>query len=95
MDNIQATCQKARQLPHELLTQTPLHQVARKVPDTEILEQTGMFHAPQGPGTMGGHAVRMPNHRLPKQIFYGELWDGKRTVGEQKKEVYRLHESHF
>ena len=58
-----------------------------KVPDTEILEQTGIksvyvYHAPQA--RWAGHVARMPNHRLPKQIFYEELWDSKRTVGGQK-----------
>ena len=60
-----------------------------KVPDTEVLEQTGtksvhtMLLRTQA--RWAGHIVRMPNHRLPKQIFYGELWDGKRKVGGQKK----------
>ena len=31
-----------------------------------------------------GHVIRMPEHRLPRQIFYGELRDGTRTVGGQK-----------
>jgi hypothetical protein len=29
--------------------------------------------------------VRMPEHRLPKQLLYGELSQGKRTAGGQKK----------
>jgi hypothetical protein len=32
-----------------------------------------------------GHVVRMPNERLPKKIFYGELLHGKRSLGGQKK----------
>ena len=31
------------------------------------------------------HVVRMSDDRLPKQLLYGELKEGKRTVGGQKK----------
>ena len=60
-----------------------------KVPDTEILEQTGMSSI----FTMlrktqlrwAGHVVRMPDERLPKRILYGELLTGARSHGGQKK----------
>ena len=32
-----------------------------------------------------GHAIRMPDERLPKKILYGELQVGKRSHGGQKK----------
>lgn len=32
-----------------------------------------------------GHVIRMPNHRLPKQILYSELCGGDRHVGKPKK----------
>jgi len=32
-----------------------------------------------------GHVTRMPEERLPKQIFYGELKNGARSQGGQKK----------
>ena len=32
-----------------------------------------------------GHVVRMPEHRLPKQLLYGELSQGRRSAGGQKK----------
>ena len=31
------------------------------------------------------YIVRMPNTRLPKRLFYGELTEGKRSQGGQKK----------
>lgn len=32
-----------------------------------------------------GHVAHMPDHRLPKGLFYGELQQGKRSQGGQKK----------
>ena len=32
-----------------------------------------------------GHNIRMPDERLPKKVFYGELQEGKRSQGGQKK----------
>ena len=32
-----------------------------------------------------GHVTRMPDERLPKKIIYGELQEGKRSQGGQKK----------
>ena len=32
-----------------------------------------------------GHVLRMPDKRLPKKVFYGELQQGKRSQGGQKK----------
>ena len=60
-----------------------------KVPDTEILEQTGISST----FTMlrkiqlcwAGHVVRMPDERLPKRILYGELLTGARSHGGKKK----------
>ena len=31
-----------------------------------------------------GHVIRMPPHRLPRQILYGQLLDGQRSAGGQK-----------
>ena len=41
-----------------------------------------------------GHVVRMPDDRLPKAVFYGELTSGKRKRGGQKlhyKDVLKRH----
>ncbi len=32
-----------------------------------------------------GHVARIPDHLIPKQFFYGELSQGKRSHGGQKK----------
>ena len=32
-----------------------------------------------------GHVTRMPDERLPKKVLYGELQEGKRSQGDQKK----------
>ena len=32
-----------------------------------------------------GHVTRMPDERLPKKVFYGELQVGNRSQGGQKK----------
>ena len=59
------------------------------IPDTEVLKRAGM----QSVYTLlklaqlrwTGHVTRMPDERLPKKIFYGELQVGKRSHGGQKK----------
>ena len=71
-----------------------LHSILRirwqdMVPDTEVLERAGL---PSVITTMlksqtrwAGHVSRMPDSRIPKQIFYGELRHGKRSVGCPRK----------
>ncbi|XP_062862816.1 uncharacterized protein LOC134324867 [Trichomycterus rosablanca] len=34
-----------------------------------------------------GHVIRMPDSRLPKQVLYSQLAEGKRAPGGQKKEI--------
>jgi hypothetical protein len=41
-----------------------------------------------------GHVVKMPDHRLPKKLLYGELQMGKRLQGGQKK-IYKNTLKHW
>ncbi|GFS07552.1 hypothetical protein ElyMa_002992300 [Elysia marginata] len=60
-----------------------------KVPDTEILEQSGMPSVftllQQTLLCWAGHVIRMSVDCLPKRIIYGELQSGARSHGGQMK----------
>ena len=60
-----------------------------KIPDTEVLERTGLssIHTLllKSQARWAGHVHRMSDCRIPKQLMYGELKQGKRHVGGQKK----------
>ena len=60
-----------------------------RVPDTEVLEKAGLPSIitilMQNQLRWAGHVTRMPDHRLPKQLFFGELTEGKRSAGGPKK----------
>lgn len=60
-----------------------------KVPDTDILEQSGMTSVfallRKAQLRWAGHVTRMSDERLPKRILYGELQTGTRSHGGQKK----------
>ena len=61
-----------------------------KVPDTEVLQRAKMesVHAflKRSQLRWAGHVFRMPDKRLPKRLLYGELSEGKRSLGGQKKQ---------
>ena len=60
-----------------------------KVPDTEILERSGLpsiyTMLRKSQLRWSGHVTRMPDERLPKRLLYGELQTGTRCRGGQKK----------
>ena len=60
-----------------------------KIPDTEVLKKAGRksMHTVLKLAQLRwtGHVIRMPDERLPKKVFYGELQEGKRSQGGQKK----------
>ena len=60
-----------------------------KVPDTEVLERANLPSIytllQKCQLRWAGHVYRMPDHRIPKQLLYGELASGKRSVGGQRK----------
>ena len=84
MDNLQATRQTAKPLPYDLPAQTHI-KWQDKVPDTEVLEQSGTMSVHtmllKAQARWAGHVVRMPDQRLPKQILYGALSWGTEKRG--------------
>ena len=60
-----------------------------KVPDTEVLQRAQMesIYATLKRSQLrwAGHVHRMPDERLPKILLYGDLKEGKRSQGGQKK----------
>ena len=60
-----------------------------RIPDTEVLERAGLQTITtiirKAQLRWAGHVSRMPDSRIPKQLLYGELSQGKRTAGGQKK----------
>ena len=56
-----------------------------KVPDTEVLSRANQpsvhILLMRDQVRWAGHVARMPDERIPKQLLYGELTDGKHSVG--------------
>ena len=60
-----------------------------KIPDTEVLTRAGLPSIftilMQSQLRWAGHVARMPDHRLPKTLLFGELLEGKHSLGCPKK----------
>ena len=60
-----------------------------RVPHTEILKRTGCksieANIAQYQLRWLGHVIRMPPNRLPHRLLYGQLHQGQRSAGGQKK----------
>ena len=60
-----------------------------KIPDTEVLKKAGIqsTHTVLKLAQLRwiGNAIRMPDERFPKKVFYGELQEGKRPQCGQKQ----------
>ena len=60
-----------------------------RVPDTEVLTRAGLPSIQtllmKTQLRWAGHVARMPDCRIPKKLFFGELQDGKRSLGAPKK----------
>ena len=60
-----------------------------KIPDTEILERTDLpcvqTEVRKNRIRWAGHVRRMPDNRIPKQLLYCQLREGKRSRGRPKK----------
>jgi len=61
----------------------------QRIPDTAVLTRamTTSIHTMlmKHQARWAGHIVRMEDDRIPKRLFYGELSEGKRSQGGQKK----------
>ena len=58
-----------------------------KIPDTEVQAGMQSMHTVLKLAQLRwtGHVIRMPDERLPRKVFYGELQERKRSQGGQKK----------
>lgn len=61
-----------------------------KIPDMEVLAKSDIPSVytllRKAQVRWAGHLVWMPDSRLPKMLFYGELAEGKRSPGGQKSD---------
>jgi hypothetical protein len=60
-----------------------------RIPDTDVLDRAGIPSINtllmKSQLRWAGHLVRMPDHRMPKIIFFSEMMNGMRSHGGQKK----------
>ena len=68
-----------------------------RVPDTEVLERAGLPSIisvlMQTQLRWAGHMAQMEDHRLPKQLLFGELTEVKTKSGWPQEEIQRQSET--
>ena len=79
--------QRDLRFPHKLFEKAVKNQVARQDSrhggPEESRDAKHVLKLVQRRWT--GHIIRMPDERLPKKVFYGELKERKRSQGDNKK----------
>ena len=89
MDSIPASCKETEPFPLKLFEKAIKNQVARQDPRHRGLEESRDAKHAYCLKARTGHVIRMSDERLPKKIFHGELQEGKRSQGGQKKTPQR------
>ena len=89
MDSLPKTRQTTQQVSSQLLAQIAEYQMDGQEPRYRSSKQVYMpsIHTLLRKTQLhwAGHVARMPEHRMPKRIFYSELAEGARQRGGQKK----------
>ena len=89
MDSIPASCKETNHFHLSCLRKLFKIKLQNKIPDTKVLKKAGVqsMHTVLKLAQLRwtGHVIRMPDERLPKKVFYGELQEGNRSQCCQKK----------
>ena len=89
MHSIQQACTQTEPLSYSLPAQDIRDIWQDRIPDTEGLEKAGLPSIStlliQTQLRWAGHVARMKDDRLPKQLLFGELTEGKRKACGPKK----------
>ena len=89
MDRLPKSVQKTLQLPHNQPPKASRHKVAgegtRHRGPHPCRPAQRLHDAHETTAPLGMTLIRMPNHRLPKDLLFGELQGGKRSCGTPKK----------
>nr|VZI47691.1 unnamed protein product [Spirometra erinaceieuropaei] len=85
MDGVHEAGTSTEPLPPQLSPSHPEAELRDRIPDTDVLERTGILSIyailKQMQLRWSGHLVRMDDERLPKRLFYGDVATGSRRQG--------------
>ncbi|XP_076028432.1 uncharacterized protein LOC143017527 [Oratosquilla oratoria] len=94
LGKIETTPETARALSHAQLIKWQ-----NRVKNLEVLESAEMTSIEamilKSKLRWVGHVIRMDDHRLPKQLWYGELSSGKRNTGRPRKRFKDCVKTHL